>query len=201
MGTDARVRYTKLAIRTSFIQLLRKKPLNRVTVKELCELSEINRATFYKHYRDAYDLLDQLEETFLEDLRQRVGEGARRDFRSTISAIMERIREDGESFQILFSENGDPHFPARVFSLFYNSFVKALPEREAHRFSPSQQKWLYYFIAQGCGSILDQWIAGGMAEPVQEVVDFMDRLVQGTLKGFSEPLSLLAPSASPAASH
>lgn len=69
MGSDARVRYTKHAIRTSLIQLLRKKPLNRVTVKELCELSEINRATFYKHYRDAYDLLDQLEKTFLEDLR------------------------------------------------------------------------------------------------------------------------------------
>lgn len=183
MGSDARVRYTKHAIRTSFIQLLRKKPLNRVTVKELCELSEINRATFYKHYRDAYDLLDQLEKTFLEDLRQRVGEGARRDFKSMISAILERIREDGESFQILFSENGDPHFPAKVFSLFYHSFAKTLTEGEVHRLSPSQQKWLYYFVAQGCGSVLDQWIAGGMAESIPEVVDFMDRLVQSTLNG------------------
>lgn len=50
MKSDARVRYTKMVIKNSFVKLLAKKPLEKVTVKETCELSEINRATFYKHY-------------------------------------------------------------------------------------------------------------------------------------------------------
>ena len=49
MKTDARVRYTKMRIREAFLQCLRKKPVNKVTVKELCQLAVINRATFYTH--------------------------------------------------------------------------------------------------------------------------------------------------------
>ena len=61
MKSDARVRYTKMVIKNSFVELLAKKPLTKVTVKEICELSEINRATFYKYYCDPYDLLEKLE--------------------------------------------------------------------------------------------------------------------------------------------
>ena len=61
MKTDARVRYTKDIIRKVFLDLLVEKPLNKITVKEVCELAEINRGTFYKHYQDIYDLMEQLE--------------------------------------------------------------------------------------------------------------------------------------------
>ena len=42
MASDARVRYTQMVIKNSFIKLLEQKALNKVTVKEICELSEIN---------------------------------------------------------------------------------------------------------------------------------------------------------------
>ena len=48
--TDARVRYTQHVLKESFLMLLRDKPVNRITVKEVCELAELNRATFYAHY-------------------------------------------------------------------------------------------------------------------------------------------------------
>lgn len=70
MGLDARVRYTQMVIKNSFTKLLEQKPLNKVTVKEICELSEINRATFYKYYCDAYDLLEKLESEFLSELQK-----------------------------------------------------------------------------------------------------------------------------------
>jgi len=49
MKTDARTRYTLKVIEKSLITLLKEKPMNKITVKELCELAEINRATFYTH--------------------------------------------------------------------------------------------------------------------------------------------------------
>lgn len=55
MGLDARVRYTKLVIKDAFISLLKEKPLNKVTVKEICALAGINRATFYRYYCDFTD--------------------------------------------------------------------------------------------------------------------------------------------------
>ena len=60
MATDARVKYTKMIIEKSFVELLKVKQLNKITVKELCDLSEINRSTFYKYYDDIFDLFDKM---------------------------------------------------------------------------------------------------------------------------------------------
>jgi len=57
MKTDARVRYTKNVIQESFFKLIKEKPINKITVKSICDLSEINRATFYKYYTDPFDLM------------------------------------------------------------------------------------------------------------------------------------------------
>ena len=61
MKTDARVRYTKMIIKKSFISLLKERPINKITVKAICEMSEINRATFYKYYNDPFDLMEDIE--------------------------------------------------------------------------------------------------------------------------------------------
>ena len=49
---DARVRYTKMVVKESLMELLRVKPVAKVTVTEICERAGINRATFYAHYSD-----------------------------------------------------------------------------------------------------------------------------------------------------
>ena len=48
--TDARIRYTQRILKESLLALLKQKPINKITVKEVCELAELNRATFYAHY-------------------------------------------------------------------------------------------------------------------------------------------------------
>ena len=52
MKQDHRVRLTKLLLREAFLDLLVEKPVAKITVKELCEQANVNRATFYAHYRD-----------------------------------------------------------------------------------------------------------------------------------------------------
>ena len=49
---DGRVRYTKMRIRSAFYELLQKTEYEKITVTSICDLAEINRATFYKHYLD-----------------------------------------------------------------------------------------------------------------------------------------------------
>ena len=64
---DRRVRYTKMVLKDSFISLLEKKDISQITVKEICENADINRATFYSHYTDVYDLLKKIESELLEN--------------------------------------------------------------------------------------------------------------------------------------
>ncbi|MFC2821694.1 MAG: TetR/AcrR family transcriptional regulator [Sphaerochaeta sp.] len=69
MANDARVRYTKKVLRDALFECIKTKPLKSVTVKEICGIAGLNRATFYNHYRDCYDLLDQLENEQLDEFR------------------------------------------------------------------------------------------------------------------------------------
>lgn len=65
---DLRVKKTKSAIINSFLELRSKKPLERITVKELSDLAQINKATFYLHYKDIYDLSETLENELLDNV-------------------------------------------------------------------------------------------------------------------------------------
>lgn len=58
---DLRIERTRRSIINAFIELRAKKPLEKITVKELSEIALINKATFYSHYNDIYDLSEQLE--------------------------------------------------------------------------------------------------------------------------------------------
>lgn len=184
MASDARVRYTQMVIKNSFIKLLEQKALNKVTVKEICELSEINRATFYKYYCDAYDLLEKMESEFLSELQRNLRESAQKGFKDTFILIMVSLKADAKIYQALFSENGDPHFPGRVLDLCYKQYISADSDRQFLNLPLRERTWLYYFMAQGCSGILNQWMTGGMIEPIDEVADFADKLVQRISKQF-----------------
>ena len=58
---NLRVKKTRRSIINAFLMLRANKPLEKITVKELAELAMINKATFYLHFRDIYDLSDTLE--------------------------------------------------------------------------------------------------------------------------------------------
>lgn len=175
MGSDARVRYTKRAVKDAFVTLLKKKPLNKVTVKEICALAEINRATFYKYYRDPFDLLDHIEAEMLAQMQNNL-KSSSSSFREVFLLIMASIQRDGEMYQTLFSENGDSKFPERIFSLYYEHIAKDI-SRNFPQLSPVQQEWLYYFMSQGCCGILQRWVSSGMRERAEEVADFAGRLI------------------------
>ena len=61
MSTDKRVLKTKKAITTAFMELTLEKDIRKITVSDIAERAVINRSTFYLHYADAKDVLDDIE--------------------------------------------------------------------------------------------------------------------------------------------
>ena len=88
---DARVRYTQKVLKESFLKLLEEKPVNKITVKEVCELAELNRATFYAHYTDCFALLESIEDEMLEGFEESLKYIRSLDVTSLMSAIYEMI--------------------------------------------------------------------------------------------------------------
>lgn len=100
---DLRVQRTKQNIINAFIKLRAKKPIEKITVKELAEKAVINKATFYLHYKDIYDLSDELENKLIEDCLSQISPDncflTKEEFFELTRAFMSH----SELFNVLFS--------------------------------------------------------------------------------------------------
>ena len=65
---DPRTSRTDALLRETFIVLLEKKRFEAVTVGDIAREAKVNRATFYRHYQDKYDLAEKIIETAFKEL-------------------------------------------------------------------------------------------------------------------------------------
>jgi len=185
MKTDARVRYTKMRIREAFFQCLREKPVSRITVKELCDIAEINRATFYIHYRDPFDLLEKLEEETLAGLRRMISEREIHGEDGLLLTMLQGMRSEKSETGLLASRNGDPNFGARISALFYETYLPRL-EKQLPGCTDAQRHAIYRFITGGCANLLTDWVNRGMREKPEEVAKQMKELTAAVLAAFEK---------------
>ena len=175
MGADARVRYTQKVIHDAFLSLLREKNIRQITVTELCQMAEINRATFYKHYRDIFDLLEQIEANALEHLRKCARQMQGDDAMAHFVRLLESARVYHEEYAIIGSEHGDPHFSQLVStSLFEESretIIHHLPKW------PDEERQLVCRFLEGGGiGVLTQWMESGMEQEPETVARLIFQL-------------------------
>lgn len=69
---DLRVIKTKKAINDSFLKLLQNRPLSKISIAELARDAQINKGTFYLHYRDVYDLYQYALKDFLRHIADEI---------------------------------------------------------------------------------------------------------------------------------
>lgn len=63
MAENRRVRMTKRLMKDALLELLEVKPLEKITVTDVCAAADVNRSSFYAHYQDIHALLRELERT------------------------------------------------------------------------------------------------------------------------------------------
>ena len=90
---DRRTKYTKNIIKETFINLLEKKELNKITVSEICKIADINRSTFYRYYLDVYDLLSYTPDNnyMLESNIDSIPDGNEKDYFNELIQLIASI--------------------------------------------------------------------------------------------------------------
>ena len=104
---DLRVKRTQKNIREAFFRLRKKKNLDKISVKELSEKAMINKATFYLHYKDVYDLSEKLENeliaSMIDEVRSYDLRKGRSEFRGFAEKLSKTIIENSSEIKTLFS--------------------------------------------------------------------------------------------------
>lgn len=88
---DPRVARTRALIEQSFYELLMEKKLHTLTIGEIASRAQINRATFYAHFADKYDLYRHLVQRTFEDCLERSLDGARDDTEARLHALVRAV--------------------------------------------------------------------------------------------------------------
>lgn len=166
MKTDARIRYTKFAIRNAFLELLGKYPIEKVTVAEICRIAELNRATFYRYYDNQYDLLSNLENEMFEEIKSSLFE-CKNDIDMLTERIFTKFVEQKEVWTLLLSDHADLGFQNKIYSFFDEHFAKNATSKES--------ELRYRFLLYGYSGIFDYWVQNGMQETPQEMAEYVGR--------------------------
>lgn len=66
---DRRVKRTKTVLQKTLVELMLEKEVSQISVKELTQRADVNRSTFYLHYLDIYDMLEQMEDAFIGQIQ------------------------------------------------------------------------------------------------------------------------------------
>ena len=111
---DRRIRKTRRVIRQCLTELLKTKRIQDITVREISEKADINRGTFYLHYRDIFDLMEQIENELLEELEDVLNHFKASDLLSNPALVFTRVfhlvKENSDMVSILIGQNGDINF-------------------------------------------------------------------------------------------
>jgi AcrR family transcriptional regulator len=127
---------TKAAITKALVHVGTTKALTQITVSDITRASSISRGTFYLHYLDKNDLVDQLESYFIDRLQYLLTTeiDGTMNYEAGISGrpypiitdIIALAAEDKALLRFLFSENGDPAFYRNITKRLQTAIVKEL---------------------------------------------------------------------------
>lgn len=177
--TDRRIIRTKQTLRKSFFTLLKTQPIQKITVSKICELSNINRSTFYTYYSNPQDLLLSIEDEMIEALEQKL----KNSIALLPSAVVHYVSEHRDLVSLVFSNNGDPSFLNKVTNFSQEKTIASwnaqYPMISIKRFAA-----LHTYIANGCIGIIQHWIHNDFQESEEEICQLVEDLSTTTFNGF-----------------
>lgn len=153
------VKRTKRAFENSLAELAKEMPLNKITVKLLCERAQLSRNAFYFHYKDINNLMQDIEDSIVNqaignfDLYKEMG--FPKNMRATIVALIELVESKEEICKMLF-ENSDS-FTERLSKAFCDFNYPYFAEYHGTE-NRTGFDFFYMFISSGFYGVLKYWL-------------------------------------------
>lgn len=176
MKTDARIRYTQMIIKQTFLSLVKTKPLSKITVKEICDVAEINRTTFYKHYHDVYDLLDKLETRAISDLLSMIEKSRKKEDGQVLLSILRTIYENHDLFANLIPISTNKGFAYRLSVSCFEKIKELSPNYNCTNHLDLTSGLNFSYLVGGISGVIEYWLQTGMKESPEVIADTIARL-------------------------
>ena len=188
---DRRVIKTRRQLKKGLAALMKEKSVNQITVKELVEEVDINRSTFYLHFKDIQDLLREIEENMEAQIKRAIEEhpivsGNENAF-YFIEDMFRVLDEEREISKALIGPNGDMGFIHRI-----ERIIKENSRGTLEKMFPGKKedlKYFYAFCLSGCLGLVTVWLNEGEEKSPEEMAQMTFNMIANAKDAFCQTAS------------
>lgn len=178
MKENQRISLTKKLLKDALLRLLGEKELRSISITELCRESEINRATFYRHYSVPKDVLFDIENDFINELHAATKHiKAETDAQKYLEHLCLFFYEHSTLVRY-FADNDLESNLELMLSDFFASLLASGDERAAAD-NPEKSMIINTYLSGGAYSILRRWIDGDICKSPKEIAQITLKLLRG----------------------
>lgn len=180
MGTyEEKNRKTKQLIQQSFMKNMEKKPFETITIGDITKTAQLNRGTFYLHFQDKFDLLDQIEQQLFRDLGNHIdqlqssyssAETFQKGQEQLAATLFNSIKMHAPLLKIFLSNHGRAGFHIRFRDAFSNKVRVNLEKNESiNARLKDQMDYFLSFITSAFLGLVEQWVRNGLDKTPEEM--------------------------------
>ncbi len=167
---NRRTLVTKRILKEAMLELLQEKALSKITIKEICERSEMSRSTFYLHYQDPFALFKEIEleelartAQVLNDLKDPLGTA------KSIQAFLEYVKSNRDSFGLLLCQTDNSEFQRMIMEGVEKLVKSKIPEM----LEDNLADYRFAFIMHGSLQTIKRWMEQDFDVPIEEMAEMI----------------------------
>lgn len=162
---DLRIQKTRRDLRNAIIELIKEKPIEKISVTEICDKAMVNRMTFYKYYEDKFTLLDDTVNEIKDNIEAKapnpdyittIEEAS--DFFAKLIKIVLDFLEGNKDLIIAVQKNGDYKLLDIITYISESAITELLTQIDKIRPLKYSIPLTSSFIYGGCVSTIGYWI-------------------------------------------
>ncbi|WPC43695.1 TetR/AcrR family transcriptional regulator [Clostridium sp. JS66] len=174
---DRRIRKTKQTLLQALTKLMSKKKINNITVKELTDLADVNRSTFYLYYKDIFDIVDKIESELINDFSETYDKFSKEattydDLFHFFIYLFEFVQNNGEMFEIFLCQSGEYTFIEKL-----KDAIKHCKIPLDDTSSEVEAKYCMPFAISGCIGVVQQWLIDGMKTSPKDMAGILVKML------------------------
>ncbi|WP_294520601.1 TetR/AcrR family transcriptional regulator [uncultured Pseudoflavonifractor sp.] len=178
---NQRTRLTKRLLRESLLGLLEEKPVERITVKELCERAELNRSTFYAYYQDVvqlyYEMGNELVDALLDYVRDMGAD------RVQTEPMLAYIKERREMFALLIYNGQFMDMNAPLQRRVFEETIRYIwPAGAEMSVAGPEWKYILQYMFMGGSGLIHRWVRDGCDMEPAELAALLGGLTETLLR-------------------
>ncbi|MCR1955640.1 TetR/AcrR family transcriptional regulator [Clostridioides mangenotii] len=181
---NRRILYTKKVINESLLDLLQSKEIHQVTVTDICKRADINRGTFYSHYKDAFDLLQTMEDDLFNQIIEYIKDIPIENYKDILLLkVLKLIESNKDLCKILFCKQKDSRILNRILYVARKTDIERI-FKSSGDFNNIYLDYSIKYAVGGTFAIIQSWLEGDLTESPEEIVEIINSIHQFTQKYF-----------------